>query len=79
MHGHLALTDSTAATPIANQLQRSAATYTFTPSRQPTKNPLTLATIFNCELIAGAHSFFGIWAVQVVPLPRLYPGEEAAY
>ena len=40
-----------------------------TPSHQPTKNPLKLATIFNHELIAGAHSFFGIWALQVGPLP----------
>ena len=31
------------------------------PSHQPTNNPLTLATIFNLELIAGAHSFFGNW------------------
>ena len=39
------------------------------PSRQPTNNPLTLATVFNSELIAGAHSFFGIGALQVAPLP----------
>ena len=28
------------------------------PSHQPTNNPLTLATVFNLELIAGAYSFF---------------------
>ena len=39
------------------------------PSRQPTNNPLTLATVFNFELIAGAHSFFGYGALQVAPLP----------
>ena len=45
------------------------------PSRQPTNNPLTLATIFYLELFAGAHSFFGIGALQVVPLPRAYPDD----
>ena len=37
------------------------------------KTPLTLATVFNVELIAGAHLFFGDGALQVVPqsLPLL--------
>ena len=38
-------------------------------SRQPTHNPLTLATVFYLELIAGAHSFFGIGALLVDSLP----------
>ena len=52
------------------------ATYTSTPSYQPTNNPLTLATVFNLELIAGAHSFFGYGALHVAPLPLPFPDDE---
>ena len=37
---------------------------------------LTLATISNAELIAGAHSFFGYGALQVAPLPPLFPDDK---
>ena len=54
------------------------ATYTFTPNRQSTKKPLTLATLFNFELIAGAQAAFGFGTLQVVPLPLPLLGDEAA-
>ena len=76
MHGRLGLTDSTADMAIESLLQHSDATFTSVPNRQPTKNPLTLATVFNCELIAGAHSFFGYGALQVAPLPLPFPDDE---
>ena len=45
------------------------------PSRQPTKGPLTLHSSIICELMAGAHAFFGIGALLVDPLP-FYPTAE---
>ena len=54
------------------------ATYTFTLSCQLTKNHPALTTVFNFELIAGAQAFFGIGALQVVPLPLPLLDDEAA-
>ena len=42
------------------------------PSHKSTKNPLTLASASNAELMAGAHSF-GYGALQVAPLPLFLP------
>ena len=78
MHGRLGLTYSTADMATESLLQHSDATFTSVPNRQPTKNPLTLATLFDAELIAGAHSFFGYGALQVAPRPWLYPDNEVA-
>ena len=75
MHGRLRLTDYTVAASAASRLQCSVATCTFMPSRQPTKGPLTLHSSVICELMAGAHAFFGIGALLVDPLP-LYPTAE---
>ena len=75
MLGRLILTDSTAATSIASRLQCSGATFRIIPGCQPTKNPLTLATISNAELIAGAHLFFGYGVLQVAHLPLLFPDD----
>ena len=75
MHGRLRLTDYTVAASAASRLQCSVATCTFMPSRQPTKGPLTLHSSIICELMAGAHAFFGIGALLVDPLP-FYPTVE---
>ena len=75
MHGRLRLTDYTVAASAASRLQCSVATCTFMPSRQPTKGPLTLHCSIICELMAGAHAFFGIGALLVDPLP-FYPTAE---
>ena len=75
MHGRLKLTDFTVAASAASRLQCSIATCTFMPSRQPTKGPLTLHSSVICELMAGAHAFFGIGALLVDPLP-FYPTAE---
>ena len=75
MHGHLRLKDYTATASEASRLQCSVATCTFRPSRQPTKGPLTLHSSIICELMAGAHAFFGIGALLVDPLP-FYPTVE---
>ena len=48
-----------------------------TPSRQPTKCPLTLACSYSVELIAGAHAFFGYGALLVDPRP-FPPDDDAA-
>ena len=45
------------------------------PSRQPTIKPLTLHSAIICELMGGAHAFFGIGALLVDPLP-FYPTAE---
>ena len=75
MHGCLALTDYTASALAASQLQCSIATCTIMPSRQPTRRPLTLHSSIICELMAGAHAFFGIGALLVDPL-LLCPNAE---
>ena len=75
MHGRLKLTDFTVAASAASRLQCSVATCKFMPSRQPTKRPLTLHSSIICELMAGAHAFFGIGALLVDPLP-FYPTVE---
>ena len=77
MHGRLRLKDYTATASTAIQLQRSIATCTSIPSRQPTKSPLTLASSYSIELIAGAHAFFGIGALLVAPWP-VAPEDDAA-
>ena len=59
MHGHLRLKDYTATALAASRLQCSVATCTIIPSCQPTKRPLTLHSSIICELMAGAHAFFG--------------------
>ena len=69
MHGHLGLKYYTATALAASRLQCSVATCTLMPSRQPTKGPLTLHSSVICELMAGAHAFFGIGALRVDPLP----------
>ena len=78
MHGRLKLTDFTVAASAASRLQRSVATCTFMPSRQPTKGPLTLHSSIIFELMAGAHAFFGIGALLVDPLP-VYPTAELPF
>ena len=72
MHERLGLKDYTANALAASRLQCSVATCTLMPSRQPTKGPLTLHSSVICELMAGAHAFFGIGALLVDPLP-FYP------
>ena len=69
MHRHLELVDYTATASAASQLQCSIATCTIMPSRQPTKLPPTLHSSIICELMTGAHAFFGVGALLVDPLP----------
>ena len=78
MHGRLRLKDYTATVSAASRLQCSIATCTIMPSRQPTKRPLTLHSSIICELMAGAHAFFGISALLVDPLP-LSPTAELPF
>ena len=67
MLGQLGLTDYAADTLTASQLQCSSATFTSIPGCHPTKNPLTLATVSNSELIAGAYSFFAMGHSRLLP------------